>query len=54
MGESDALLDVALEALDGSFEESLLLGGDVTENIDRLLCTVGLEIITVSMTDSED
>lgn len=44
VGESDALLNVALEALNGSFEESLLLFGDVAKDIDSLLGTVGLEI----------
>lgn len=42
MGEVNTLLDVALEALDGSLEESLLLLGDVTEDVDSLLGTVGL------------
>ena len=42
MGKVNTLLDVALEALDGSLEESLLLLGDVAEDVDGLLSTVGL------------
>lgn len=42
MGKVNTLLDVALEALDGSLEESLLLLGDVAEDVDSLLSTVGL------------
>ena len=42
VGKVNTLLDVALEALDGSLEESLLLLGDVAEDVDSLLSTVGL------------
>jgi hypothetical protein len=44
VGKVNTLLDVALEALDGSLEESLLLLGDVAEDVDSLLSTVGLWI----------
>lgn len=44
MGKVNALLDVALEALDSSLEESLLLLGDVAEDVNSLLSTVGLWI----------
>lgn len=42
VGELDALLDVALEALDGRLEQRLLLVGEVAEDVDGLLGTVGL------------
>lgn len=41
----DALLDVALEALGGSFQELLLLIGDTVEHVGDLLCAVGLYIL---------
>ncbi len=43
MGERNALLDVALQALDGSLQERLLLLGDVTKDIKGLLGAVGLQ-----------
>lgn len=42
VGKSNALLDVALEILDGLFQELLLLRGDALQNVDGLLGTVGL------------
>lgn len=42
VGELDALLDVALEALDGGLEENLLLLGNIAENINSLLSSVDL------------
>lgn len=44
VGKVNTLLDVALKALDGSLEESLLLLSDVAEDVDSLLSTVGLWI----------
>lgn len=46
MGKSNALLDVALEALDSSVKQSLLLGGDVPKDVDGLLGTVGLQTVS--------
>lgn len=43
MGKVDSLLDVALEAGDGSLQKLLLLVGDVADDVDSLLGTVGLE-----------
>ena len=40
--EADALLDVALEALDRGVQERLLLGGDALQRVLDLLDTVGL------------
>lgn len=42
MGEADALFDIALESLDGSLEQRLLLIGDVAEDVRGLLGAVGL------------
>ena len=42
MDEADALLDVALEALDRGVQERLLLGGDALQRVLDLLDTVGL------------
>jgi len=41
-GELDALLDVALQALDTSLQQLLFLVGDIAEDVDCLLGTVGL------------
>ena len=46
MGKVDALLDVALKALDRSREQSLLLLGDVGEDVDGLLGAVGLRTLS--------
>lgn len=43
VGEGDALLDVALQARNGGFQQSLLLLGDVAQDVDSLLSSVGLE-----------
>jgi hypothetical protein len=42
VGKLDSLLDVALEAGNGSLQKLLLLVGDVAEDINGLLSTVGL------------
>ena len=42
MDEADALLDVALEALDGGVQKGLLLVGDARQGVLGLLDTVGL------------
>lgn len=42
MGKVDALLDVALEALDGLCQELLLLLGDLLKRVGHALHTVGL------------
>lgn len=42
VGEGDALVDVALQALDGLGQELLLLLRDVTQGVDGLLGSVGL------------
>ena len=42
VGELDALLDVALEALDGSLQKGVLLVGNVLEGVESLLGAVGL------------
>ncbi len=42
MGKVHALLDVALEARDGSIQEGLLLLGDTRQRVPDLLDTVGL------------
>lgn len=42
VGKGDTLLDVALQALDGGFQQRLLLGGEVSEDVDGLLGSVGL------------
>ena len=42
LDEVDALLDVALEALNAGLEELLLLVGDAVKDVDGLLGTVGL------------
>jgi hypothetical protein len=41
----NTLFDVALEALDASLEEGLLLLGHTTEDVGGLLGTVGLYIL---------
>ena len=46
VGESDTLLDVALQALDSSIEQSLLLIGDVGKDVDGLLGTIGLAVVS--------
>lgn len=43
MSEVDALLDVALQALNRGLEQSLLLVGNVAQDVDGLLGAVGLE-----------
>lgn len=45
----DALVDIALEALCGGFEEGLLLVGDVAENVVRLFGAGGLNSCQSSM-----
>ena len=42
MGEGDTLLDVALQTGDGLLQQTLLLGIEVTKDINGLLDTVGL------------
>jgi len=42
LDEVDALLDVALEALDASLQELLLLFGHTAKNVNGLLGAVGL------------
>ena len=42
MDEFDALLNIALQASLGGFEELLLVGANVAEDVVRLLCTRGL------------
>jgi hypothetical protein len=42
VGKGDTLLDVALEAIDSRGEQLLLLVRNIGEDIDGLLCTVGL------------
>ena len=42
LNELNTLLDVALKALDASFQESLLLVGDTVKDVTGLLGTVGL------------
>jgi hypothetical protein len=48
VGKVEALLDLALHALDGSLVQCLLLLGDVAEDVDGLLGTVGLEILSAN------
>jgi hypothetical protein len=48
--EADALLDVALQALDRSVQESLLLLCNVAKDINGLLGTVGLLMPSVAAT----
>lgn len=43
VGKVDSLLDVALEAGNGSLQQLLLLVGNVAEDVDGLLGTVGLK-----------
>ena len=45
VGKGDTLLDVALEALDSSLQESLLLVSDIAKDVDGLLGTVRLHTI---------
>lgn len=42
LDEFDTLLNVALETLDASLEELLLLSGDAAKNVDGLLRAIGL------------
>jgi len=42
--EVNALLNVALQTLDSSFEQRLLLIGEVTQDVDGLLSTVGAKL----------
>lgn len=42
MGKVDALLNVALKALDSLSQELLLLGGDVLQRVGDALHTIGL------------
>ena len=42
MGKGDSLLNVALETLDASIEQRLLLVRDVGQDVGGLLSTVGL------------
>lgn len=44
-GEGNALFDISLEALDAGVKQRLLLVGDVAENIDCLLGTIGLQYL---------
>ena len=44
--EVNALLNVALQTLDSSFEQRLLLIGEVTQDVDGLLSTVGLGCVS--------
>lgn len=51
--KGNALLDVALEALDGGLEERLLLVSNAVKNIDGLLSTVGLCVVSMSTETSD-
>ena len=42
LDELDALLDVALKALDTSLEELLLLFGYAAKHVNGFLCAIGL------------
>lgn len=42
MGKGDALLNVALESVNGLLEVLVLLAGEVGQRVDGLLGTVGL------------
>lgn len=44
MSEVDALLDVALEALNGFAKEVLLLLGDVLQGVCCFLCAIRLHL----------
>lgn len=44
MGKGDALLNVALESVNGLLEVLVLLAGEVGQRVDGLLGTVGLLI----------
>ena len=46
--EFDALLDIALQARLAGFEELLLVGADVAEDVVRLLRTRGLRSISAA------
>jgi len=46
VSERNTLLDVALQALDSGLQECLLLVGDIGEDIDGLLGTVGLIVVS--------
>lgn len=48
VGEFDALLDVALEALNGNLDKLLLLLTDISKGVGNLLDTVGLQNVSVS------
>ncbi len=43
MCEGNALLDIALQALHTSFQKSLLVVIDMSENVDGFLGTIGLD-----------
>ncbi len=43
VGKGDALLDVALQALDSGLQQRLLLGSQVSEDVNCLLGSVGLQ-----------
>lgn len=43
VSEGDAFLNVPLEALGAGLQQRLLLVGDVSKDIDRLLGAIGLE-----------
>lgn len=49
MSKVDALLDVALESIDGGLEKVLLVVVEVGEWVVRLLCTVWLLIYNISI-----
>lgn len=49
VGEGDTLLDVALQTLEASIQQCLLLLGNVGQRVRDLLSTVGLEIKNVSV-----
>lgn len=52
VGKGDTLLDVALQALDGGLQQRLLLGGDVPEDVDGLLGSVGLINVSADKANS--
>ena len=46
VGKSNALLNVALEALDSSVKQSLLLVRDIPKDVDCLLGAIGLQTVS--------
>jgi len=52
VGEVDALLDVALEALDSLLQKRLLLVGDALQGVGGLLGTVGLKLLLAARSGS--